>query len=104
MAHLREQTKPSLYLIFDAYSNALKIGFGGIPEWRRRDLQIGNPNPLVLIGVMPGTRKDEKRLHRLFHLYAIRGEWFRFSRAICNAFGPDIYSIALESVIKEDAA
>ena len=40
------------------------------------DLLCGNPVPLYLLRSEPGTRQDEKALHRRFERFHIRGEWF----------------------------
>lgn len=57
----------------------IKIGFATNVLNRMRDLQIGSPHALHLLGYMPGSIYEEKRLHRLFSAHRSHGEWFRRS-------------------------
>lgn len=63
------------YMILDRSADAVKIG-AGIGSRRLGALQVGNPRPLELIYVNAGDRTQELRLHRLFRIHRIRGEWF----------------------------
>ena len=42
-------------------------------------MQTGNPEPMMLLGELPGGRADEADLHRRFRSFRVRGEWFRYS-------------------------
>lgn len=57
----------------------IKIGYTAYDDAlsRMQTLQIGNPEQLTLLGVMPGSMEDEDRLHIRFKDYRMRGEWFR---------------------------
>lgn len=55
----------------------VKVGYSGDHPTRRwRLLQCGSPVPLYRWGFAPGTRIDERRLHRRFRGYRSEGEWF----------------------------
>ena len=62
------------YFILDAASQAVKIGQANNPTSRLLDCQVGNPNPLQLIGMIEGN--VEKQLHAAFQNCRIGGEWF----------------------------
>src|SRR5262245_47451650 len=66
-----------IYFILDRRSAAMKIGVAADPSSRLVDLQIGNANPLELVGAIPGDLMIESALHRVFAERCIRGEWFR---------------------------
>ena len=55
----------------------VKIGFSINPEERLETLQAGNPLALALEAVVPGSARDEKRLHAVFADGRMTGEWFR---------------------------
>lgn len=65
-----------VYFIQAQDGGPIKIGAADRPEERMRDMQCGNPAPLVLLATMPG-RGNEKRLHERFARGRVRGEWFR---------------------------
>jgi len=60
----------------------MKVGFA--TDWRQRisNLQTALPFNLEILGVYPGTRDDEKRVHRLLKADHVKREWFRFSDAV----------------------
>jgi len=55
----------------------VKIGFttGSVVK-RRKSLQTGCADPLILRGVIPGSQSLEKALHRAFAEHRKGGEWF----------------------------
>ena len=57
-------------------SKLIKIGYSFNADRRIRDLQVGSPEPLLVLGVIPGTRKDERDWHERFHYLRQHGEWF----------------------------
>ena len=65
-----------VYFIQAERSAAIKIGFATDVSKRIAQLQTGTHEALVLIGLLPGTVRDEKALHRRFCHYRIRSEWF----------------------------
>jgi excisionase family DNA binding protein len=68
-----------IYFILSGAAN-VKIGFTTDTDEklknRIRHLQTGNPKPLKLFAQAPGTRADEKLLHRKFGHLRERAEWF----------------------------
>ena len=60
----------------------VKIGYSKHPEKRRTQLQTASPEALEIVCKVPGDRKIEKALHRIFApLKVIFGgsEWFALS-------------------------
>jgi hypothetical protein len=55
----------------------VKIGVTDDVRQRLRQLQVGSPTKLELIGEMPGDENYERALHRAFAGLAEHGEWFR---------------------------
>ncbi|HEX4114148.1 MAG TPA: GIY-YIG nuclease family protein [Stellaceae bacterium] len=70
-------------LIYFARSgNHIKIGFCTDAHRRPRSLQTSNPEPIALIGTVPGTRETERGLHERFKNLRVRGEWFIATRTL----------------------
>jgi hypothetical protein len=55
----------------------IKIGFAKDVHSRVADLQVAQPDTLVLLGVMAGGPAIERELHEHFQRLHLRGEWFR---------------------------
>lgn len=73
-----EKPKSWVYFLQSGERGAVKIGFtGSAPMVRLSALQTGNPEPLRLLGAVPGVREDETALHERFARFRIGGEWFR---------------------------
>lgn len=55
-----------------------KVGWSSDPERRRRDLQTGQPETLVIAAVWPDpdATKIERLMHSILDPYRVRGEWF----------------------------
>lgn len=83
-------TEPSLncyvYFIQMGFFGPIKIGFSeNNPLGRLRDLQVGNPEELRLIGYLRcKDRSTERTLHEEFRALKIRGEWFANSNILIN--------------------
>jgi hypothetical protein len=69
-----------VYFIFDVKSEAVKIGKTNNIFRRFRSFQIAHPNILELLATYP--ENIERKLHKLFKKYHIRGEWFEYSEEI----------------------
>jgi len=54
----------------------IKIGYTQNMDSRITGLQTGAAESLVVLGVMDGDRKEEKRLHSQFKPFRVAGEWF----------------------------
>ena len=69
--------KSNVYFIQAEQSLRIKIGIAENPEKRLKDLQVGSPEKLSLIGIVYGAgREEERRLHNVFHYAQTHGEWF----------------------------
>ena len=74
-----------IYFIRAGESGPIKIGFTtGQPEARITKLQTAHFERLRLLGSMPGTPMDERRLHVKFAAERLNGEWFLPSDALMN--------------------
>lgn len=60
----------------------VKIGRGGDPEQRAKDLQTGNPYEIEVMGSFTGTEAEERRLHAAFQQFHHRAEWFFLSNTV----------------------
>ena len=57
-----------------------KIGYTTNIASRLVDLQIGNPNLLVVYRKIENvSRKVEQQLHKVFEKYHLRGEWYNIT-------------------------
>lgn len=63
---------------------AVKIGHSN--DTRLADLQTGNPWELKLLGTIPGTVEDERRLHAKYIKQNMVGEWFRPTPELLSEF------------------
>lgn len=44
---------------------------------RLKELQVGNPETLYLLGICDGGRDLERQLHKRLQAHRLRGEWFK---------------------------
>ena len=75
---IRQPTQGWVYFIgIRAQPTYVKIGWTSVSaEARADDLQTGIPYELEVLGVLPGSQRDERQLHRRFEVARVRGEWF----------------------------
>lgn len=66
----------AVYFLHEPIAGAVKIGHSRSVVERQDDIQCGNPAELILLGTVPGGRREEKRLHGRFAAYHVRREWF----------------------------
>jgi hypothetical protein len=81
----RDSEQSFIYFIEATDTNRVKIGVASDPDERLAQLQIGCATELRLLHAMPGTREDERRLHREFRAYAVGGEWFEKGPSLYEA-------------------
>ena len=62
--------------------DAVKIGWAKNPRRRLSELNVASPEPLSLIGFIPGGKFDESAAHLLCADERVRGEWFRRSGTV----------------------
>lgn len=66
------------FVYFIAAGKATKVGWSTAPEKRLRYLQTGNPETMLLLAKIPGTRKDERATHKSLKRAQLNdSEWFR---------------------------
>lgn len=69
---------PGVYFVQEADNGAIKIGYADWPKKRLKELQVGNPRELRIIGLLlTDDHREESRMHRRFAAHRLRGEWFR---------------------------
>lgn len=73
-----DQRRRDVVYFVRAATGHIKIGRSADPELRLRDLQLGSPVRLVLVGTIATSPEDtEARLHHRFSAAREHGEWFR---------------------------
>lgn len=83
--HQRRQDPPIgwVYFVHARRSNLIKIGYTGrAPRERLAGMQVFSPERLVCLGVIPGTRATERKLHEKLAHRRSHGEWFRPTRGL----------------------
>lgn len=68
--------KTAVYFIRRGEDGPIKIGVSVRPNIRLGELQVGSPEDLTLLGVIPGDFDTERSLHRQFRHLHLRGEWY----------------------------
>lgn len=71
-----------VYFIKPSGVDVVKIGTSTQPWGRLASLQTSHWENLSIIITIPGGLKKEKKLHKRFSKYRIRGEWFHLSPEI----------------------
>jgi DNA-binding XRE family transcriptional regulator len=66
-----------VYFIQAGAGGAIKIGVAEDISRRVAGLQTGCPDLLTVLAVLPGTQRDERRLHSMLRAFRHRGEWFK---------------------------
>ena len=84
-----------IYFISSGDDGPIKIGYtnGDDIAGRMADLQVGNPEPLRLLGTKDGAYQEEQRIQKMFGKYRLRYEWFErdeeilvFIRTYCDCY------------------
>lgn len=75
----RDKAGHVYFILFDGF---VKIGWTIRPTARLNEIANILPRPAEVLGVYPGTRIDEARLHRKFADQRAVGEWFAVSEEI----------------------
>ncbi len=71
------KTASRIYFIQAVSGGAVKIGTTSQRVGSRlNQIQTGHPEPLQLLGWLPGGRGVESRIHAIFADERLRGEWF----------------------------
>lgn len=67
----------SSFVYFIGCEAMIKVGSAKDTSTRLRELQVGNPFPLSLLGAVRGGRPLELAIHQRLAPHRQRGEWFR---------------------------
>jgi hypothetical protein len=92
-----------VYLIGADEDERVKIRWARDPERRLAALQIGHPDQLKLLAVIPGTKRLERDIHRKLIYARLGGEWFdrkaalRLLRPVIAEHGLKLIARAAES-------
>lgn len=79
----KSSTGKWLYLMLCREANSVKIGIADNAKSRLAYIQCGCPLDVELMAIVPGGgRALEKRLHRVFSKYHMRGEWYRYEGVV----------------------
>ncbi len=71
-----DDAAPSVYFAqADGKAGLIKIGFSSRPKHRVRQLLTGSAQ-VVLLCAVPGSKDDERALHKRFASARVHGEWF----------------------------
>jgi len=65
-----------VYFVGSEGSRLIKIGKASNYDKRLRELQCGSASKLHMIGLMPGGKPVEAKLHKRFHHLHDHGEWY----------------------------
>jgi hypothetical protein len=67
-----------IYIMLDQATSYVKIGWSTNPTFREKTLQSQKPS-IILVDKFPGTRKEERNIHKALSDKRVRGEWFAVS-------------------------
>lgn len=68
--------EPCVYFLCMERAPYVKVGHATRIATRRLDLQVGNPERLLLLATLPGSLQDESSFHRALGPFRSVGEWF----------------------------
>ena len=73
-----------VYFLSHGNSGPIKIGFTADrnPESRIRQLQVGSPEPLELVGTVMAYATSEREIQTFLDPHRVRGEWFEREPAL----------------------
>lgn len=83
--HKFNRYSPFIYFIQAGKDGPIKVGLSGDPLKRVRQLQTGHPEELHILLAFPGSREDEKAIHKLLDPLCVGGEWFANHPALQKA-------------------
>lgn len=81
----KQRAASFVYFVQAGEAGPIKIGVTHDPASRLRTLQVGNHEPLRMIGLFFGTADAEEALRRRFEAHRVRGEWFSPDEEIVRA-------------------
>jgi len=75
-------TKSKVMIYFIKHTEYVKIGYTNRIKPRLSTLQISCPVKLEVIGLIEGSREDERKYHNMFKLAGSNGEWFEYNKEL----------------------
>lgn len=90
-----------VYFMYSA--GRIKIGYSAELRARHMGLKKSGPYPPVLLLLISGTEKDERKLHAKFEGDRLHGEWFALSPKIRSFLNTRLCDRGLASLEKADA-
>lgn len=84
---MSRQSTGKIYFMQIVPDGAIKIGFSTHPRRRLKQIRATNPDPVRLLGTVPGTVYHEKALHVRLKAHRVNGEWFRPSPLVQRFVG-----------------
>jgi hypothetical protein len=82
LSNLHDIVKVMVYFIQSVNGGPIKVGTSTDPTARLAQLQGSSAGELMILGVIPGGQKTERRIHRLLAPTKVEGEWFSPSQAL----------------------
>ncbi len=78
-----------VYFVQSGERGPIKIGYSTCLLARLRTLQVGNPEKVSLLSLLPAGEEREAELHVEFVPYRLRGEWYSpVPHLVAAAFAP----------------
>jgi Meiotically up-regulated gene 113 len=91
-----------IYFASAVGTDLVKIGYcAGDPMKRLRELQTGSSHELILLAALSGSQEDERRIHREFACYRVRGEWFQLPAKLLDDCVQAVYVVASTELWKQ---
>jgi DNA-binding XRE family transcriptional regulator len=93
-----------IYFIKDGVSDCIKIGYSAKNNIRQRIscLRCGNPNPLEVLKIIPGSMGLEKEIHHKFKHLKKSGEWYAISDELLDFIENPVVKTATEDSHQSD--
>lgn len=79
-----------VYFIENPSAQHIKIGWAKDPKKRLASFQTGASTKYNLLGMIPGSRHLEKKLHHDFRELKVRGEWFFATKPLRDFIATEI--------------
>jgi hypothetical protein len=90
-----EKQKERGYVYFLRAGNEVKIGFSTDPRNRQSNLRVASAGNAFIARLEEGTRETERRFHKRFAEYHVRGEWFDLRGRLARYLERDVFPIVL---------
>lgn len=95
-----DQRETVIYFIQSEHGGHVKIGRADDLAKRLQGLATGRPDKLILLGAVPGTLADERRVHAAFAAHRDKGEWFFPHEQVMAAARAAVTGATIEDVLR----